>query len=332
MLDDAHRIREVLTNAVAAAVMAPSSHNVQPWRFRIVGNRLDILADSRRRLHVIDADGRQHIQSVGCALFNARVAVRAMGYTDIVTTVFCDRDEPSLVASLCIGPHHITTSTDHLLMQALPLRHTNRRAFLPRPVSSHDTDVMVQAAAEEGAAFLRLDPDHKKQLAKIVEQADELQLGDPAFRNELSKWLITFGSLRKDGIPFVEKEYGSNLPFTMMHTLRSSGLGARFGTMEEVLVDGSPMVAVIGTKSDDKDAWIACGQALEAVLLHGTARGLSAAFLNQALEIPEMRARVAELAPSIGFPQMVLRMGIPAEPIHHPAPRRDLSDVLEICA
>ena len=39
MLDDTHRVEEVLKNAVAAAVMAPSSHNSQPWRFRIVGNR-----------------------------------------------------------------------------------------------------------------------------------------------------------------------------------------------------------------------------------------------------------------------------------------------------
>ena len=330
MQNDAAHIQEVLTNAVAAAVMAPSSHNSQPWHFRIIGNRLDVFADGNRHLPVIDAEGRQQLQSVGCALFNARIAIRAMGYSDVVTTVFCDRDEPGLVASLCLGPPHITTPTDHLLMQALPLRHTNRRAFLPRPVAAHDTDVMAGAAAEEGAMFVRLDPEHKKQLARIVEQADELQLGDPAFRDELSKWLIPFGSRRKDGIPFVEKEYGSNMPFTMMHTLRSPGLGAKFGSMEEMLVDGSPMVAVIGTRTDDKDAWIACGQALESVLLHGTSRGLSAAFLNQALELPEMRARVADLVPDIGFPQMVLRMGVPAEPIHHPAPRRDLSDVLEI--
>ncbi|MFN0250892.1 MAG: Acg family FMN-binding oxidoreductase [Kofleriaceae bacterium] len=326
------RAQEVLTNAVAAAVMAPSAHNSQPWHFRIIGSRLDVFVDGDRHLQVIDAEGRQQLQSVGCALFNARVAVRAMGFSDVVTTVFRDRDEPGLVASLCLGPPHITTSTDHLLMQALPLRHTNRRAFLPRPVASHDSEVMAGAAAIEGAVFVRLHPEHKKQLAKIVEKADELQLGDPAFRDELSKWLIPFGSRRKDGIPFVEKEYGSNMPFTMMHTLRSPGLGAKFGTMEEMLVGGSPMVAVIGTRTDDRDAWIACGQALEAVLLHGTARGLSAAFMNQALELPEMRARVAELVPEMQFPQMVLRMGVPAEPLHHPAPRRDLSDVLEICS
>lgn len=330
MLDDTHRVEEVLKNAVAAAVMAPSSHNSQPWRFRIVGNRLDVFADGDRHLPVIDAEGRQQLQSVGCALFNARVAIRAMGYSDIVTSVFCDRDEPGLVASLCIGPPHITTPEDHLLMQALPLRHTNRRAFLSRPISSHDTDIMRDAAAAEGATFVRLDPEQKKALAKIVEQADEMQLGDPAYRDELSHWLIPFGSRRKDGIPFVEKEYGSGLPFTMMHRLHSPDLGAKFGSMEEVLVEGSPMVAVMGTRTDDKDAWLACGQALEAVLLHGTSRGFSAAFLNQGLELPEIRARVSEIVPEIQFPQMVLRMGVPSEPIHHPAPRRDLTDVLVI--
>jgi hypothetical protein len=310
--------------------MAPSAHNTQPWRFRVIGTRLDILADPTRHLTVIDAERRQQLQSVGCALFNARIAIRAMGFTDIVTTVFCDRDEPGFVASICIGAEHITTSTDHLLMQAMPLRHTNRRAFLPRPVSDHDSDVMIEAAAEEGATMVRLDPEQKRTLALIVEQTDELQFDNPAFRQELSQWLVPFGSRRKDGIPFVEKEYGSNLPFTVMRTLRSPAIGTHAGLLEERIVEGAPYVAVIGTRTDDADAWLACGQALEAVLLHATSRGLSAAFMNQALELPEMRARVAELAPEVGYPQMVLRLGVPAEPIHHPAPRRDLMDVLEI--
>lgn len=331
MLRDAQQAENILRNAAAAAVMAPSSHNTQPWRFRVIGTRLDILVDSTRHLAVIDADRRQLLQSVGCALFNARIAIRAMGYLDIVTTLFCDRSEPGFVASICLGAPHVTTSTDHLLMQAMPLRHTNRRAFLPRPVAERDSDVMIEAAAEEGATMVRLAPAQKQVLAEIVEQADEVQLGDPSFRHELSQWLVPFGSRRKDGIPFVEKEYGSNLPFTLMRTLRSPAIGVHAGLLEERIVEGAPLVAVIGTRTDDASAWLACGQALEAVLLHATSRGLSAAFMNQAVEVPALRGRLAELVPEVGYPQMVLRLGFPREPVHHAAPRRDLSDVLEVC-
>ena len=318
----------MLKNAVAAAVMAPSSHNTQPWRFRLHDESLELDADRSRSLKVIDAERRQQIQSCGCALYNARVAVRAMGFTDEVTTMLVDGDSPEHLATLRLGAPRITTPEDHTLMQAVALRRTNRRAFLPRPVPPADVDALVAAAAAEGAALVRLEPEHKRALAELVEQADELQFGDPAFRQELARWLIPFGSRRKDGIPFAEKEYGSNLPFTLMRAMRSPSLGEKFGTIEESLIEGSPLVVVLGTGSDDPASWLACGQALEAVLLQATARGLSAAFLNQVLEIPGFRARIRALVPDIAYPHMVLRLGTPAEPIHHPAPRRDLSEVL----
>jgi hypothetical protein len=178
--------------------------------------------------------------------------------------------------------------------------------------------------------MVRLEPDEKYEMGRIVDEADQLQFGNPGFRAELARWLLPFGSRRKDGIPFIEKEYGSALPFTIMRSLRSPELAATFGAIEESRVDGAPFVAVIGTYSDDPIDWLAAGQALEAVLLHAASLGMSAAFLNQALEIPSLRGRVAELLGSAGYPHMVLRIGYPSSPVQHPAPRRPLEEVLEI--
>lgn len=328
MTADAHNPRSVLRSAVSVAVMAPSSHNTQPWRFRIRGDALELYTDPTRTLRVIDAERRQQIQSCGCALFNARIAIRAAGFTDEVTIFAVDSASPEHLATIRLGAPHVTTPLEQTLMQAIPLRRTNRRAFLPRPISAADADVFAAAAQELGATLIRLSPDDKRVLGKLVEQADELQYADPAFRDELSHWLVPVGSRRKDGIPFVEKEYGSNMPFAIMRALRSPDLGEKFGTTEEALIQGAPFVAILGTESDDPTAWLACGEALQAVLLHAAARGLSASFLNQALEAPGVRSRVAELAPQVGHPQMVFRLGVPSEPIHHAAPRRDLDDVL----
>jgi nitroreductase len=320
----------VLRKAVGAAVMAPSSHNTQPWRFRIANDTLDLLADPTRQLAVIDRDRRQLVQSCGCALFNARIAIRAMGYTDDVTVMLVDHDHPEHLASIRLGGAHATTDTDRMLMGAIGCRATNRRAFLARPIPTDDIAALANAAAQEGALFCRLWPEQKAALGALIEEADQRQLADPAFRDELAHWLAAPGSTRRDGIPFIEKEYGSSMPLALTRTMHSRTLAEAFGLLERSLLQGAPAVIVLGTQRDDAPSWFACGQALEAVLLHATARGLSAAFMNQVLEIPALRARVATIVPEVGYPQMVLRIGVPSEPIERRAPRRNLADVIEV--
>jgi hypothetical protein len=52
--------------------------------------------------------------------------------------------------------------------------------------------------------------------------------------------------------------------------------------------------------------------------------------LNQVLELPGLRGELSELLPSLRTPQMIFRLGLPEASIHHAAPRRDLSEVLEV--
>ncbi|MDQ3365823.1 MAG: nitroreductase family protein [Myxococcota bacterium] len=323
---------DVLRAAVEAAIQAPSSHNSQPWRFRIVDHVLELFADPDRHLRVIDGERRQQIVSCGCALYNARVAVRALGFVDEVTVMLAEPEHPDLLATLHLGAPHISTDADLALMAAIARRRTNRRAFGARPVAAQISDRLIAAAAAEGVTLVRLVPDEKRQVGALINQADRLQYGDPAFRTEIAHWLTSTVSLRRDGIPFSEKEYGAGatLPFSVMRALRSPDLGGEFGTLEQELVAGAPVVVVLGTRTDDPTDWLACGQALEAVLLLATSLGLSAAFLNQVIEVPALRGQLAALLPAVGAPQLVLRIGIPEEVVHHASPRRRIEDVLQI--
>ena len=144
--------RDVLRNAVAAAVLAPSSHNSQPWRFRIFRNALDVLTDRGRHLHVIDAERRQQIQSCGCALFNARIAVRAMGWFDDVRVADPRSGDPDHLATLEIAVPHDPTPADQAMLAAIPARRTNRRAFLPRPIAAAETDGAQELESSGGIA------------------------------------------------------------------------------------------------------------------------------------------------------------------------------------
>lgn len=301
--------RQVLVNAASAARMAPSSHNTQPWRFRIVGDALELHADTRRHLSVIDGERRQLVESGGCALFNARAAVRAMGFADEVD-VFPDPEDRDHLATLRLGPPIVTEEIDRELLRAIPLRRTNRRPFLNRPVSLADSTALIELASRPGVWFGRLDPDQKRRLGRVIDEADRTHHANPVYRAELVQWLVEPGKRRKDGIPLEERAYRLPLP------------------LEKELVRAAPLVMVIGTAGDAPHDWLAAGEALQALLLHATLRHLAAAFLNQALELPTLRREITNIIGRGEHPQMILRLGYPERPIEHPAPRRALEDVL----
>jgi Putative TM nitroreductase len=67
---------EKLRFLVQYAILAPSSHNTQPWLFKIRGDVLELYADRTRALPIVDPANRALTISCGAALFHLRIALR----------------------------------------------------------------------------------------------------------------------------------------------------------------------------------------------------------------------------------------------------------------
>lgn len=65
---------------LAYAVLAPSNHNTQPWRFRVNASNVELLADRHRAIRAIDPYDRELTLSCGAALYNLRVAAEYFGH------------------------------------------------------------------------------------------------------------------------------------------------------------------------------------------------------------------------------------------------------------
>ena len=100
-----------------------------------------------------------------------------------------------------------------------------------------------------------------------------------------------------------------------------AGMAARVGG-----VGASPLLACIATARDDRDAWLAAGQALERMLLVAARAGHTASFLNQPIEVADLRKRLAHMLDLGGVPQLLLRIGRGPHTPH--SPRRPLDEVV----
>jgi hypothetical protein len=85
-------------------------------------------------------------------------------------------------------------------------------------------------------------------------------------------------------------------------------------------------LAVVGTDADAPQDWLAAGQALASVLLRARAEDVWASFLNQPIEVPELRTRLCSVIGREGFPQLLLRLGYGTEV--EATPRRSLKEVI----
>ncbi len=316
---------EQLRFLVSYAVLAPSGHNTQPWRFRVSGNELGLFRDPTRRLPVADPVDRELLISCGAALFHLRTAIRHFGYEDVVHT-FPDIDEPDLLAYVHLGGRREASLEDHRLLSGVKNRHTNRHPFSRRPVSERDLALIRQAGIEEGVQVrFYTEAEPKRMVADLVAEGDRVQGSDDRFRHELSSWVHANSSDHRDGLPGYVHGVGDLMSMAGPLIVRTFDWGGGQAAKDRQLAEGSPVLAVISSEADTPPDWLNVGEALARMLLTATVLGLSTSFLNQPVEVPSLRPRLADL---VGHPcpQLVLRIGY--GPQVRATPRRPVHEVL----
>ncbi len=312
-----------LEHAADLAVLAPSVHNTQPWRFGMHPDHMDVRVDRSRQLGVLDPQGRAMIQSLGAALLTARVALAAEGW-GVEVDRFARPSDPDLLA--VVRP--VAGRADRALAALAPVverRRTNRRRFAPDPVPEDVLRLLVAAAAEEGTSLVPVTQDpHRRLVARLTQRADEVQNASPAYRAELRQW-TTRPAAAGDGVPSsvvprTDGDRGGDVPLRDFDTQGAGALPARTESGVE------QNIVLLATSEDDPESWLRSGEALQRVLLELTRLGWAASPLTQAIEVPVTRTQLRAALTWDAHPQMLLRIGR-AEPTD-PVPRRSRDDAV----
>ena len=317
---------EVLRFALRYAVLAPSSHNSQPWLFYVDENAVEIYADRARRLPVVDPDDRELVMSCGAALYNLRLALRHFGERSEVAVLPAGTDS-DLLARLELTGRPATRDLElEAQFAAIPNRHTCRQAFDDAPIDAWGTEQLHQAALAEKSRLVDVPQELRNAVTSLVTEADFIQMSHHDFRRELAHWMRPSHPARDDGMPGYALGLSELQSIGGPLIIRTFDVGMSQAAKDDELSMGSALLALIVTESDDVTDWIAAGQALQRVLLTATAAGLRASFLNQPIEISSVRHQLARALALKGNPQLLLRFGY--GPSAAPTPRRPLADVL----
>jgi len=319
-------LEQRLTFLLGYAVLAPSGRNTQPWLFRVAEDKIFLYADRTRALPVIDPDDRELVMSCGAALFQLRLALRRFSFSERIE-LLPDHDDENLLACIQVTEGYDPSAEERRLFEAIPRRHINRMRFEDRDIPASLVDSLREAARAEGCWLHTIDgEDARAAVADLIGAADRIQGSDPDFRREHATFVHFNRSRAEDGMPGYVYGLGDVASAFGPLLMRSFDWGEGQSAKDRELAEGSPVLALLGSDADDLRSRLVAGQALARVLLHACAEDVSVSFLNQPIQRPALRQRLAEILDLEGFPQIILRMGYGPEA--RPTPRRPVRDVL----
>ena len=298
------------------AVLAPSSHNTQPWLFRIDTDSIDLYLDERRWLRVADPDRRELHVSVGCALENLLVAGEHFELHGDVQ-YFPDPAQPTLAARVTwVHAPAMSFWRPPELFDAILARHTTHRPYDLRPLGETHRQALLEMVAEPGLSLRVLaDANTRQALDDLIAEADARQFADPAWREELGYWM-------RQGV------FGNGWLMSRLASLsvRYLDLGRGLGRHDVERADSAACFAGLLLDRVSPTGWLRVGQAFERLALRATHLGIRVQPMSQVLQLPALRDRLARLVDAPQAPQLLFRLGY-AEAEGH-TPRRPLADVI----
>ncbi|MFT3803925.1 MAG: Tat pathway signal protein [Burkholderiaceae bacterium] len=308
---------------VRYATMAASSHNTQPWKFRLEPDRIVILPDFGRRCAAVDPDDHHLYASLGCAAENLLQAARAVGFEGR-----CSFDAVSSGVRIDLSKALPLRSP---LFEAIPQRQCSRSEYDGSHLSADELHRLEEAGTANGVSvMLIVDERKREQIAEFVAQGNTAQFADAAWVDELGSWIrFNAGDAMRSGDGLYGPAMGSPaVPRWLGMLFMRFGFSAKQQNRKDIrCIRSSSAIAVFHSDADDIAHWIEAGRCYQRLALQATALGLCTAFINQPVEVARLRPAFARFL-GIGDrrPDLVIRIG--RGPRMPRSPRRPVADVV----
>lgn len=311
---------------VGYAILAPSSHNSQPWKFRVNEEYIELVPEHTRWLPKSDARYRQLFLALGCALENIIIASDYYGLRPKLSFVekdgvFGARLDYKSADSLPRGPQ------SHLIF-SIAKRCTCRAPFERRLPEKSLLELVKGFSDERMRIDFVVSPEDRKAMAELTRDALIEALDDPEFRLELSRHTKSNITKSKTGMPASGFGMPTAISLIAPFLVRSLNVYRINGSATiKLLAKDTPVIAVISSKNDGCEDWIRCGRMFERIALECQSRGIKTAPMAAAVEIGSYSRKLQDLLHTDFRPQVFFRMGYSKKEFPH-SPRIPACEII----
>ncbi len=325
---------------VSYAMLAPNSHNKQPWIVDLRGDGIELYVDPGRLLPHTDPPARQIMISQGAFLETLSIAATHFGLKADIT-LFPHGVDPlenigqNPVAHIALTEHKEVR--EDALFGFILKRHTNRRVY----AGPHLTDAeltMLHGSYEDADFPLQVftDPALIVSVAEMMTEAMRIETYNRAMHAETVEMLrFTDEEVEqhRDGISFPNLGItGVKLFFARMFTGRSSAFDESFlqRTVESIREGAfsSQAIGLLCSRGTTRADEIMVGRHFARLFLTATRMGLSLHPMSQIMEIDSVQSQfITAVNIKNEKPQMLFRLGR-STPTPHSA-RRAVNDVVK---
>ena len=327
--------------AVAAAVLAASPHNTQPWIFGVGAQVIDLYVDRTRTTGTVDPFAREQFVGLGCAVENLVLGCRVRGLEPTVTWL-PDGPDGDRVANVALADR---TAGSNPLYDAIGDRHTNRGPYDGRPVPDDLlTSLVDRSDLQPGLAVHWItDPDTRGVLGGLLVDAATALTADEQQSTDGFVWFRGSNDdiqRYRDGLVLDGQGLGPlTLGAAKLLPASSRTAGDKFWVDQTRTVHTATAAAygvITATDPDSRRTQLDAGRLLQRIHLRATTQGVALQHMNQITEridresatgaAPTFAPRFAALLPGVGAPLLTFRVGYPVRPAHT-TPRRSVAEV-----
>ncbi len=321
--------REEIISILEYGVMAPSTHNTQPWKFSITNDGVEIYLDQTRILTQADPHMRDAFISIGCLIENISIAATAKGYGAQVCIYSPERNKTNAVAAIIFSKKSDSAEkSNRALFDTIPKRVNSRGLFTKEavPLAKIESEIAIMA---QGGYFtmhsiaMVTDQTQLNSIAQLTEEGIAEAHHSDAFREEMSHWMPSALSKRKNGLQWYSLHMPFFLSFFIAEIIKNKDMGHVLAKKSADCVRSAQVGLAFTANEENLATWMTVGRSAEHLMLYIQSLGFHTSIYVGGTEIGDRAKDFAQLLGGECKPQFFFVVGKISTP-HKVSPRESV--------